>query len=178
MKHRLAWWAVLALVVSLAVPTALARGASPLPFRATAHLVSTTGLVSREACGPVEFGNFGRTDVYEGTATALGRFTLTQNLCLSRGRYDPVTQPSIPYASFATFVAANGDQLSYLEAGYLDTALGRSRSISFRFLYGTGRFAHPAGALTTEFVVDAQGRSLGLTQVGTLTYAPADRGGP
>src|SRR5512141_1028424 len=82
MKQRLALSMLLALAVSVRVSTALAGAASSTAFRATAGLVSSTGLVARAPCGPVEFGNFGRTDVYEGTATVLGRFTLTQNLCL------------------------------------------------------------------------------------------------
>ena len=175
MTQRLALSMFLALALVLTATATQARAASVNPFESTATLVSSTGFIAREPCGSAALGNFGRTDVYTGTATALGRFTLTQNSCLFRGQYDPVTRPSIPYSTFATFVAANGDELSYLEAGYLDTAGGTSRPISFRFLYGTGRFAHPAGSLATTFVVDAQGASLGLTQTGTLTFTASDR---
>ena len=178
MKYTLALSMFVGLVLCMTAPAAFAESSSSsIPFRATGALVSSTGFVAREPCGPVAGGGFGRTDIYEGTATALGRFTLTENLCVNLRQFDPVSNPSIPYATWSTFTAANGDQLSYLEAGYLNTALGTSIPISFQwFVYGsTGRFAHPSGSLATTYIVNREGDSLGLTVVGELAFTASDR---
>jgi len=166
---------LLVLLVVAAPQAAIADGLRLLPFRATSTLVSATELMPMPQCGGQGF--LGETDIYSGTGTHLGTFTLTETLCMDFRTFNPPAQPLIPYEVTGTYVAANDDVLSYFATGAFNVVTGANTGKGFSFTGGTGRFTSAQGSGSTAFVFDENGEIVGLRQTGMISYEASDRSG-
>ena len=141
------------------------------PFKAKAELVSSTEpRPMPTVCGDPESGFFGVEEVWQGTATHLGRFYEYSTLCLDFSALDRPGPPLIPFKVFGDFVAANGDSVSFeVEDGVFDP-LTCGVTGGFEVTGGTGRFGGAQGSGTTAFVRDSDCNASASRHTGVLSY--------
>lgn len=154
-----------------AAPAAYAQrgygdGAVATPFRAD-FVTRGLGLVPDAACG--DFPRLLNTQVGEGQATHLGRFSVVITFCmdvtdvLDDGQL--TAGESVPYDNgFGILTAANGDELHIEISGAVLPSDNPGYDFEFRdefrFTDGTGRFAGATGeGMTDSFVVQAEDRT-------------------
>ncbi|MGD8279480.1 MAG: hypothetical protein PVH00_15685 [Gemmatimonadota bacterium] len=160
----------------LAFSAVNADGSVNKPFKA-AFTTASTGLVPDPACGPYLLEH----QVGEGEATHLGRFTADFTFCI-----DPTDllddgqltgSETIPYwDGFATFTAANGDQLFVEIEGEIIPGTRPGFALEFHddfeFAGGTGRFAGAYGNGSTDSYVQQSPNFVVHDFSGILTVFP------
>ena len=117
-----------------------ARGGSALPF--TGNLQSTEHVVSGDDASDVRHLDG------TGTATHLGRFTLSADFTVTRATGNAT--------GTATWTAANGDQIRVSVVGHGDIVVFPTVTITetHTITGGTGRFADASGKITIERSAD------------------------
>lgn len=141
---------------------AAGRSAVSVPFKARLFTAGE-GLAPDASCGaPPRLLN---TQVGEGVATHLGRFSVRITFCMDVTDFLDDLQltegESLPYDNgIGTLVAANGDEL-YLEiSGEVVPSAHPDFDLEFhdrfRFTGGTGRFSGASGEGTTDSFVDQE----------------------
>lgn len=136
------------------------------PFRAR-FFTDGQGLAPDPACGDPP--NFLNTQVGEGEATHLGRFSVRITFCMDATDVlddGQLTEgESLPYDNGSgVFVAANGDELHFEISGAVLPSdhpdFDFEFQDAFRFTGGTGRFEAASGeGMTDSFVDQAAGRT-------------------
>jgi hypothetical protein len=169
--------ATLLMVGLVAVP---ATAGDQLPFKAKAMLVDEYALGPPGPCGTFPFA-VGTVTTYQGTATHLGRFELTEFRCNDVFTY----ADRIPFEIYATFMTANGDELYYfVDATVVFPPVGPPviEGGGFDWTGGTGRFASVSGVDGmpdgfSEVIFDDSGSVIALRQYGVISYDASDRAG-
>ena len=101
-----------------------------------------------------------------GTGTHLGRFDLSETLCVSPPFFNVV----------GTLVAANGDELYFTAGGEFNPATGELvSSTGWVFDGGTGRFENASGQADETLIRNSTGAIVAITVKGTISYDASDR---
>jgi hypothetical protein len=103
-----------------------------------------------------------------GTATHLGDITQSGTLFLA----PPDANFVFPGYGSVTFVAANGDSVSFDYEGFLNAVTGEGTG-TFTFTGGTGRFAGATGSGTFDALIDlsfATEQPMTVTLDGSISY--------
>ena len=106
----------------------------------------------------------GATPTGSGTATHLGRWTVTGNV-----KYTPDSNGVLHSSGDATITAANGDKLQVEIEGILDPVAAVDQG-TFRFVGGTGRFEGAAGNANFLVSINPVTGGFELTVVGKIDY--------
>lgn len=164
------------------LPVALNRSGPPLvtlPFRATLF-TDLAGLAPGPECAQDQLVN---TQVGEGTATHLGRFSVTITFCVNVADLGVLADgqltegESLPYSDgVGVLTAANGDELHMEVAGTILPSQDPDYDFQFidpfSFVGGTGRFADASGHGMTESYVDFAGGRTDHGWTGVVVVRP------
>ena len=137
---------VLAAVVLLALVSPAQAGTRPHDSRGSAQFVNANDFVGG------------------GTATHLGRYDEVGSVQIS-----PTPDPTVFLVdAWATYTAANGDQLYAVMTGHLDGDTG-AISATVTYVGGTGRFTSASGTATLSAQLFPDG-SIEVAVEGTINY--------
>ena len=162
---RKIWLPALISVLLVATMAAPALAGKELPFKAKADVVFS------EPSLDCENGYVGDYSESIGTGTHLGRFHLSETLCL-----DFSGAPIIEFYVEGMLVAANGDELYFhVEDGVFNAGTGETSSSGWLFDGGTGRFESADGQASETLIRNSAGDLIGLTVVGWISFDASDR---
>jgi len=122
-----------------------------VPFKAKTEVVSE---VLSDACGS-EYELALDTE-HIGTGTHLGRFQLSETLCVDFGTGE--------FQVTGTLYTANGDELYFTAAN----------GTGWVFNGGTGRFENAVGQADETLFRDSAGQLIAITAEGSITYNASD----
>jgi hypothetical protein len=152
---RRIWLPALISVLLIGTTAVPALAGKDLPFKAKTVVVN-------------EQENNGCTDTdHVGTGTHLGRFDLSETLCVVPPFFDVV----------GTLVAANGDELYFTAEGEFDLdTFELVWSTGWVFDGGTGRFENATGQADETLIRESPtGPIIGVTVKGTISFEASDR---